>query len=178
MKESKEVLFRRLYRDHAQQLYGVAYRMVQNREDASDIVQEVFRKAYCGWHTFLGTARVSTWLYRIAVNLSYDLLRRRQRRKVERLDPTFDIKGSHFSGEKEVREQDILDHVKEEIERLTEKQKLVFILRTYQELPYKEIAQITRSRIGTVKATYFQTMEKIRRNLKQKGVLDHAVRGM
>ena len=146
--------------------------MVQNHSDALDIVQEGFLRAYKNRDKFKGNSKISTWLYRIITNLSYDFLRKRSKEKKMELFENYGIKSSTFSGENRIIQQDILDKVKEEIETLTPKQKMVFILKTYEGLPYKEIARITHSRIGTVKATYFQTIQKIRKNLvKKKGVM-------
>ncbi|HOK56294.1 MAG TPA: RNA polymerase sigma factor [bacterium] len=65
----------------------------------------------------------------------------------------------------------MIEEIKKEIDNLTERQKTVFILKTYEELTYEEIANILKSRVGTIKATYFQSLQKIRENLKKKGVI-------
>jgi len=160
------------YRENAQRMYGVAFRMVQNHFDALDIVQEGFLRAYKSWDKFKGNSKISTWLYRIITNLSYDFLRKKNREKKMEFFENCGMKSFTFSGENRIIQQNILAKVKEEIETLTPKQKMVFILKTYEDLSYKEIAKITHSRIGTVKATYFQTIQKLRKNLvKKKGVM-------
>ncbi|MCM8830391.1 MAG: RNA polymerase sigma factor, partial [Candidatus Omnitrophica bacterium] len=67
--------------------------------------------------------------------------------------------------EKNIIDSDMVDSIKREIDNLTPKQKMVFILKCYEELTYEEIARITKSRVGTVKATYFQVVQKIKKNL-------------
>ncbi|HOL66606.1 MAG TPA: RNA polymerase sigma factor [bacterium] len=159
------------YREFAPRLFAVAYRILQNQTDALDVVQECFLRAFRNRKKFEARARVSTWLYRITVNLCYDLLRKRTReKKIEYLD-NYDIKSVPFDGEKNLQQEKLVGQIKQEMKKLTPKQRTVFILRLYEALPYNEIARITRSRVGTVKATYFQSVMKLRRLLRQRGVL-------
>ncbi len=159
------------YRQLAPKLFGVAFRMLQNQSDALDVVQECFLRAFRSWEKFRSRSKVSTWLYRITMNLCYDQLRKRNReRRIENAD-SYQIKSDNFNGEWNLRQEKLVNQVKEEMEKLTPKQKTIFILRLYEELPYAEIARITRSRVGTVKATFFQTVLKLRKGLKEKGVI-------
>ncbi len=167
----KKEQFDIFYREYADRLYSVAIRMVRNHDDALDIVQECFLRAYEKWDNFRGNAKVSTYLYRIVMNLSYDLLKRKNRDSGLELKEGIVKDTSTYDGEKEIRNRDLLKKIDEEIEKLTPKQKAIFILKTYQQLSYKEIAKISNSKIGTIKATYFQTLQKIRKNLKEKGVI-------
>ena len=171
----KSADFDAFYREYGRKLYGVAFRLVQNREDALDVLNEGFLRAYRHWKRFRGGAKVSTWLYRIIVNLSYDCLRKRSRTRHVQLFEDYDYKQYTYHGEREVMNKTLADQVKNEIASLTEKQRAVFVLKIYEELPFKEIAEATSSRIGTVKATYFQALQKIRRNLREKGVMLHDV---
>ena len=163
--------FDEFYKQYAQKSYSLAFRMVYNHEDALDIVQEGFYRAYRSRGKFKGNSKVSTWLYRIIVNLCYDLLRRRQKEKRVEYDENYGVKKTVFNSEKKVMQDDMVDKIKKEVETLPPRQKTVFILKTYEELAYKEIANIMHSRIGTVKATYFQTVQKLRKNLREKEVI-------
>lgn len=162
--ERKRIVFDEYYRQNAGRLYNVAFRMVNNRQDAMDIVQESFVRAYQNWENFRNEAAVSTWLYRITLNLSYDFLKRRSKTGTLPVEKDFEDTRLNI-GEKDIINSDILDRVKKEIDNLTPKQKMVFILKCYEELTYEEIARITKSRIGTVKATYFQVIQKLKKNL-------------
>ncbi|MDD3726702.1 MAG: RNA polymerase sigma factor [Candidatus Ratteibacteria bacterium] len=162
--ERKRIVFDEYYRDYAGKLYGVAFRMVNNRQDAMDIVQESFIRAYQNWEKFRNESSVSTWLYRITLNLSYDFLKRRSKNGPLPIEKDFEDRRLYIS-EKDVINADMSDEIKKEIDNLTPKQKTVFILKCYEELTYEEIARITKSRIGTVKATYFQVVQKIKKNL-------------
>lgn len=167
MKES----FEEYYTKYANKIYGVVYRMVNNHDDAIDIVQEVFLRAYRKRNSFKGLSKFSTYLYRIAVNLTYDFLKKKNREKrIENLNFE-NLSPYHTSFEKSLYQEKIIEEIKNEIENLTEKQKAVFILKTYEDLKYEEIARILKKPVGTIKATYFQSLQKIRENLKKKGVI-------
>ncbi len=171
MKEKEN--FEECYIKYANKIYGVAYKMVNNHQDAVDIVQEVFLRAYKNWNNFKGLSQISTYLYRIAVNLSYNFLKKRKRfKKIENKDfENWQKFSSNVKFEDCVRDEELVDEIKKEIDNLTEKQKAIFILKTFEELKYEEIANILKKRVGTVKATYFQALQKIRENLKKKGVI-------
>jgi len=165
--------FDAFYREYGRRLYAVAFRLVQNKEDALDILHDSFLRAYRHWQRFRGRAKVSTWLYRIVVNLSYDLLRRRSRTKHLELLDHYDYRKDFYDGEKAVVRKTLAEQVNAALEVLTERQKAVFVLKVYEELSFQEIAAATSSRIGTVKATYFQALQKVRRCLKEQGVRLH-----
>lgn len=168
---NKREKFETFYREYANKLYSVAIRMVKNHEDALDIVQECFLRAYEKWENFRGDAKVLTYLYRITMNLSYDLLKKKNRESDLELKEGM-VKGSDIiDSEKKIRDDRVLEKIDEEIDKLTEKQKAIFILKTYEQLSYKEIAKILNSKIGTIKATYFQILQKIRKKLKEQGVI-------
>ncbi|MCX7916738.1 MAG: sigma-70 family RNA polymerase sigma factor, partial [bacterium] len=85
MRDKKE--FEQYYLMYANKIYSVAYRMVNNHEDAVDIVQEVFIRAFKNLNNFKGLSKFSTYLYRITVNLSYDFLRKKAKiKKIENLN--------------------------------------------------------------------------------------------
>jgi len=171
---NKSELFDKFYKEYREKLYSVALRMVNNHEDAFDIVQESFVKAYQKWGKFRAEAKFYTWIYRIVINLSYDYIRKRKKEKVGEVEENI-FKSEKLESDKMVILRDIKNEIQKEIENLTPKQKSIFILKTYEELQYKEIARILKSREGTVKATYFQTVQKLRKNLKEKGVLKNVM---
>jgi len=169
MDSKKTAEFDACYRTYAPKMYGVAFKMVNN-QDALDIVQESFIKAYKSWEKFRGESAVSTWIFKITLNNSYDYLRKRQKEKTVEMERDFEDKKKYF-GEARIIREDVSKLVKSEIEKLTPKQKAIFILKTYDGLSYHEIAKITNSRIGTVKATYFQIIQKLKKNLYIKEVI-------
>ncbi|MCM8784857.1 MAG: RNA polymerase sigma factor [Candidatus Omnitrophica bacterium] len=168
-----EKRFEEYYLTYANKIYGLAFRLLNDHNDALDIVQESFFRAYKKKNSFKGLSKFSTYLYRIAVNLSYDFLRKKSKiKKIENLNyENFPFYSNKRNFEDCIRCDDIAEQIEKEVDNLTEKQKIVFILKTYEEFTYQEIANILKSRIGTVKATYFQSLQKIRENLKKKGVI-------
>ncbi|MFN4226942.1 MAG: RNA polymerase sigma factor [Candidatus Ratteibacteria bacterium] len=168
-----EKSFEEYYLTYANKIYGLAFKLLNDHNDALDIVQESFIRAYKKRNSFKGLSKFSTYLYRIAVNLSYDFLRKKKKfKKLENLNyENFSYYSNRKNFEDCIRYEDIVKQIEKEVNNLTEKQKIVFILKTYEEMTYQEIANILKSRIGTVKATYFQSLQKIRENLKKKGVI-------
>ena len=163
----KTAEFDEYYRMFAQKLHGLAFKMTGNRQDALDIVQESFIKAYGNWEKFRGDSAVSTWFYRITLNLSYDFLKKRSRANILPVEKDFEDKRV-VPDDRRVMESDRIEKIRKEIENLTPKQKSIFILKSYDELTYKEIAKIMHSSVGTIKATYFQSVQKIRKNMEGK----------
>ena len=103
MAKEKKTGFDACYRMYAQKMYGLAFKMVHNRQDALDIVQESFIRAYENWHKFRGDSAVSTWLFKITLNQSYDYLRKRQREKTVEMDRDFEDRRKYFGEAKIIR---------------------------------------------------------------------------
>jgi RNA polymerase sigma-70 factor (ECF subfamily) len=139
--------FDTLVRRYQRTVYAVAYRFVQNREDALDIAQEVFLKAFRSLRTWRPTGRFKAWLLRIAVNLSIDHLRRRSR--APRFVVTEQLRQSgpeavkeHVSPRKpseEASDSELGELIRQAVDTLPEKQRIVFVLRHYEGLLLKEI---------------------------------------
>lgn len=166
-KEGKEQAFNQLVLRYQERIYWVVRRLISDHDQADDIVQDVFVKAYHALKSFKGDSSFYTWAYRIAVNLSLNEIRRR---KVHR---TFSIDESDFQYESDethplekLESEERTRLIKKAIERLPEKQKKVFVLRYYEELPYEEIAKILKTSVGGLKANYFHAVRKIGAYLK------------
>jgi len=159
--------FTELMRRHQRRVYWTARRIVGRHEDADDVVQETFIKAYLGLGEFRGDSSFFTWLYRIAVNLSLNAARKqqllnylRQSEIVERLLPASEDPGAEL----EFRETESL--LQKAIQGLPEKQRAVFVLRFCDELSYEEISKILKTSVGGLKANYFHAVNKVREFLK------------
>ena len=150
---------------HQRQVYQLCYRFVGNHEDASDLAQDVFIRAYRGLHSFKGNSAFSTWLYRVAVNVclnrvashaprlaAFDLADRPDPR-VERADTRL-LRGERAA------------EVRAAIARLPRKQRAALILRVYHELPHEAIAEIVGSSVGAVKANFFHALANLRKLLR------------
>jgi RNA polymerase sigma-70 factor, ECF subfamily len=164
----EEQAFNALTLRYQEKIYWVVRRMIPDHDEADDVVQDVFIRAYHSLKSFKGESSVYTWLYRIAVNLSLNEIRRRKIRKTFSLDENTTEQHQSYDDspieEIEKREQSML--IKKAIDRLPEKQKQVFVLRYYEELPYEEIAKIVKTSVGGLKANYFHAVKKIGEYLK------------
>lgn len=160
--KGNEASFNELILRHQERIYWVARRFVQDHDQADDVVQDVFCRAYEGLGKFRGEASVYTWLYRITVNLALNAVRKQRVRDFFRIDEILDVKDEHGDqpdAHLERNEQKQL--IEEAVARLPEKQKAVFIMRYYDEMPYEEIAKIMKTTVGGLKANYFHAIRKV-----------------
>lgn len=154
---------------HRRHVYQLCYRFVGNHEDASDLAQDVFVRAYRSLETFKGQASLGTWLYRIAVNVSLNKVNARQMRAVpvESL-LTGDDRRMMSPGESPsdaVLRGERAQQVRAAIARLPKKQRATLILRVYHELKHEEIAGILGSSVGAVKANFFHALNNLKKLL-------------
>ena len=144
---------------HRRQVYQLCYRFVGNHEDASDLAQDVFVRAYRGLHRFKGHASLATWLYRISVNVSLNRVSARrpitspitEHRLISAADSPADL----------VLREERAEQVRAAIARLPKKQRATLILRMYHELPHDQIASVLGSSVGAVKANFFHALNNL-----------------
>ncbi len=159
--------FSRLVRMHQERVYWVVRRMVGDHDDALDLAQEVFIRAYEKLDRFRGDARFFTWLYRIAMNMTLNHLRRAKLRSFLPLADHGDAVEEHDPGPAEQLESEQLrELITDAIETLPEKQRAVFVLRYFEELPYEEISTILHTSTGGLKANYHHAVRKIEHHVK------------
>jgi RNA polymerase sigma-70 factor, ECF subfamily len=149
---------------HSRAIYKVCFRFVKNHEDASDLAQETFVRAWKGLGNFKGQAALSTWLYRIAVNVCLNRVSAK-RLQVEPLesdrfiDPAAELPGT------DLRRQERADAVRRAIAELPAKQRATLILRTYHEMSHQEIADVLGNSVGAVKANFFHALANLKKIL-------------
>ena len=154
-------------------LYHVCYRMLGSREEAQDIAQEAFVRAYSNLHTFDQKRKFSTWIFRIATNLCIDRIRKKkpdysldaQVPGTEGLDMYSQIAADDDLPEKEVERLETRQRVQYEIGRLPEKYRSVITLRYMEELPLQEIADILDIPLGTVKTRVHRGRDALRKQI-------------
>jgi len=166
--DTQRQAFEKIVSAYSEQLYWQIRRLVFVHEDADDILQNVFLKAWMHHENFHQDSRLSTWLYRIAINESIDFIRR----KKNQLHVSTDEVGmgvvnqlladNYFDGDET---QALLQ---EAIGRLPEVQRTVFNLRYYEEMKYSEISKILRTSEGALKASYHIAVKKISEFFKQR----------
>ncbi len=155
--------FTELMHRHQQRVYWIARRIVGNHADADDVAQETFVKAYLGLGDFRNDSTFFTWLYRIAVNLSLNTIRKRQVMAYLRES---DLLARFLPGgerpDQLMEEKETVSALQAALTVLPEKQLSVFVLRFFEELSYDEISDILKTSVGGLKANYFHAIRKIR----------------
>lgn len=167
VREGKRRAYTELMHRYQERVYWVARRIVGGHEDADDVTQETFVKAYLALGEFRGDSSFFTWLYRIAVNLSLNTIRKRQ---VLSYLHESELLGrflpSHDDPSERVEQEETATLLERAIAQLPEKQRAVFVLRYHDELSYEEIAKILKTSIGGLKANYFHALRKVREHLR------------
>jgi RNA polymerase sigma-70 factor (ECF subfamily) len=148
---------------YERQIYRVCYRFVDNREDAMDLAQEVFIKAFEHLATFRRESSLKTWLYRIAMNHCINHVKKHSQEFVEVTETTARIAPS-VHGQMEEREE--RDQFRQLVKQLPPKQKAILELRINEQLSYEEIAKISGRSVSTIKASVFFALEKLRKLVK------------
>lgn len=161
--------FEMIVAEYSGQLYWQIRRMVLSHDDANDVLQNTFVKAWTNIDYFRAEAKLSTWLYRIALNECLTFLnRQRSLHTVAIDDPDADViqrleADSYFSGD---RAQMLLQKA---LLELPEKQRMVFNLKYYQEMKYEEMSEIFGTSVGALKASYHHAVKKIEKFLEEAG---------
>lgn len=153
-------------------IYALAYRTLGRDEDARDVCQETFLRAYRGLHAFKGEAKFSSWLYRIALNLCRDAMRRERRAPLvavpDGIDPT-ELAAQQPSPapsvEDLVAQAELGRHVAAAMRRLPEDQRTAILLKEYHGLTFQEIAEVMGCPLSTAKTRVYQGLSVLRREL-------------
>jgi RNA polymerase sigma-70 factor, ECF subfamily len=154
--------FDRLVERYQRDVYRLCYRYVNNHQDANDMAQDVFLKAYRAIGRFRGDSSFSTWLYRIAVNTCLNFKAARRLPQDELSDQIAD-RGA--SAAERLHQAERSAEVRRAVSRLPEKQRATLILKIYQDLTHEEVAGILGSSVGTVKANLFHALANLKKLL-------------
>ena len=167
-KGGDEAAFNEIVRRHQEKLYYVALRMVNDHDDAADLSQDAFVKAYRGLSKFREGSSLYTWLYRIVTNLCINHLRAKKAWDVISLDALMEpLASTRHAPDQGVERKDLGQAIQQAVERLPPQQKAVFILRQYEQLSHEEIARTLGRSVGAVKANYFHATTKLQKWLAE-----------
>ena len=150
---------------HRRQVYQLCYRYVGNHEDAADLAQDAFIRAFKGLNGFKGEASLGTWLYRIAVNVCLNRLALKTPRS-EPLEPAERIDLRAERPDAALLRDERAAEVRAAIRQLPPKQRATLILRIYHDLPHEEIAGILGSSVGAAKANLFHALANLKKLLR------------
>jgi RNA polymerase sigma-70 factor (ECF subfamily) len=154
---------------HRRSIYQLCYRFVANHEDASDLSQEVFLRAYRGLQNFRGQSSLATWLYRIGVNVCLNRVSAKppasESLEDARLGRQFVDRAAELPSDRILRAERSA-RVRAAIAQLPRKQRAALILRTYHEMSHQQIAEVLGSSVGAVKANFFHALGNLRKLVK------------
>jgi len=158
-------------------IYALAYRVIGREEEARDVCQEAFLRAFRGLPGFKGQAKFSSWLYRITLNLCRDWIRRQRRAPVSQLPEDMDVlemaaaRGPVESIEDLVSRRELSAVVAEAMALLPEEQRTAIVLKEYHGMTFQEIADLQGCPLSTVKTRLYQGLSVLRRQLERNGQL-------
>jgi RNA polymerase sigma-70 factor (ECF subfamily) len=164
---TKELGFRELIETYQKRVYQVIRRMVLTHEDADDLTQNTFIKAYKALDRFEGNSSLFTWLYRIATNESLTFLEKKKKRYFFSLDDHQEKLESYIESSASLSGDEIQVKLQKSLLKLPDKQRLVFHLKYEEDLSYEEISKITGTSVGALKASYHHAVKKIEQELTQ-----------
>ncbi|HEY6167697.1 MAG TPA: sigma-70 family RNA polymerase sigma factor [Verrucomicrobiae bacterium] len=159
-----------LVRRHQERIYATVYHMTSNHEDANDLAQETFIKAYAALKSFKGDSSFFTWLYRIAVNKTINFLKQRKHRAAMSLndldfnaehDPDLVALVSDRTPRRDASLSELQEKLNEAMQKLSETHRLVVTLHDVQGLAHEEIAKIMDCNVGTVRSRLFYARQQL-----------------
>ena len=160
--------FNELVRRYQERVYWIARRIAASHEDADDITQDVFVRVYEHLHQFRGDSSFYTWVYKIAVNVSLNLVQKKRVKHLlqfdQLLEETIPDDSSADGALLEKEYQVIFDRA---VNRLPPKQRAVFMMRYYDGVPYEEMSMILKKSEGGLKANYFHAVKKIQEYVRR-----------
>ena len=156
---TKEAAFTRLVREYQEPLYWQIRRMVVVHDDADDVLQNTFIKAWSAIDSFRGESRLQTWLFRIAINESLNYLNKKK--QVLSLDQTDGSLADMLASDSYFDGDEVQRQLQTAINTLPEKQRLVFNLKYFDEMKYEDMSSLLGTSIGALKASYHHAVKKI-----------------
>lgn len=160
--------FEKLVAQYSEQLYWQIRRMVLSHEDANDLLQNTFIKAWTNIDYFRGDAKLSTWLYRIALNECLTFLNKQQATATVSLDsPEADNLLHKLESDPYFAGDDLQKKLQKALLTLPEKQRMVFNLKYYEDMKYSEMSAIFGTSVGALKASYHHAIKKIEKFLSE-----------
>ena len=161
-----ESSFNQLVRKYQDKIYWHARRMSGNHYDADEILQEVLLVMYKKLSTFKFESSVYSWIYRITATRSLNYIKKRNLKNFFSLETLVGTPNSNTSTQQKIELEEEIEIIERKLAELPAKQREVFIMRSFNDLSYKEISEITGKSTGALKANYFHALNKMKDLLK------------
>lgn len=158
---TRETGYRVLIHSYQRRIYGIIRKMVIIHEDADDVTQNTFIKAFRYIHKFEHNSSLFTWLYKIATNESLNFLKKKKTRLFLPIEDHQELMENYLSTSPLINGEFIERKLQMALLKLPDKQRLVFNLRYFEDLPYEEISRITGTSVGALKASYHHAVKKV-----------------
>ncbi|MCX4334962.1 MAG: RNA polymerase sigma factor [Bacteroidales bacterium] len=165
--EKKEQAFNALVQEYKERLYWHIRRFTCSHEDADDLLQETFIKIWGALDSFKGASSLFTWVYKIATNEALNFLRKKKVRSILQMESLDNVLWKKIDEDPYFNGNEVQRQLHKAIQKLPEKQRLVFNLRYFDELSYNEISEILNTSPGSLKASYHHAYVKIKDELEK-----------
>ena len=152
---------------YSERLYWHIRRFICNHDDTNDLLQDIFIKIWAALPSFRGEAQLFTWLYRIATNEVLNHMRKQKFKAMVSLDSESKMLERKIDEDPYFNGNEIQRELHKAIQRLPQKQRIVFSLRYFDEMKYEDIAQITGTSVGALKASYHHAYNKIKEDMEK-----------
>ena len=159
--ESCREAFSEVVRTYSEPLYWQIRRLVERHDDADDVLQNTFLKAWQSIENFRGDAKLSTWLYKIALNESITFLNRERKRNNLSLDEEETHLANMIEADEWIDGDELAKELRKAIATLPEKQRMVFNMKYYDDMKYEQMSEILGTSVGALKASYHLAVKKI-----------------
>lgn len=159
--------FGEVIKTFSEPLYWQIRRIVENHDDADDILQNTFLKAWTNLENFRGDAKLSTWLYKIAINESVTFLSKERKRAGLSLDDEESALANTIEADEYFDGDELARQLRLAVASLPEKQRLVFNMKYYDDMKYEEISEILGTSVGALKASYHLAVKKIEQYIEK-----------
>lgn len=164
---SRDAALSLLIKKYQKPLYWHIRKIVIDHDDADDVLQTTFINTWKGLENFKGDSALYTWLYRVATNEALGFLRKKQKTNTESIHPIEYQLGKNLESDNYFRGDEIQLKLQQAILTLPEKQRLVFNMRYYDEMPYEKISEILETSVGALKANYHHAAKKVEEYLRE-----------
>ncbi len=175
VREAAALDFRTLYHEYKSKVYGTVTHVVGRTNEIDDIVQNVFLEIHRSLPRYKGNSKLSTWIYRVAVNVALQYIRKKKRRKVFLFfDTEQESRNERLAHDERGRyeSRDLMARLEKQLEKLSEKKRVVFVLHELEGLPVDRIAEVCDVPVNTVRSRLHAARTEVMSRMKRQGMLE------